>query len=352
MLPRVAVILINYKDYAQRFLAGCRDSLRLQDYPSADFRVYIVDNAASAETQAYLRSSYPEAVILSRPDGNYSAANNLGLRQAFADGFEYGVVANMDVVFDAQWLTQLVTAAWRDDAAGAVQSKILIYPASPAEAVSPKINTIGNIFQFLGFGFTDGYGQEDREIIGTPEIKGYGSGCSLLIKQEAFERIGGYDEEYYMYHDDFEVGLKLHLAGYKILLAPASIVYHKYEFSRSVSMLYYMERNRYLTLLIFYPFGLLLALLPSLLFMELGLIAFSIKSGWFKTRLRLYGYFLNPATWIKIRRRRQAIDRRRFRGLARGFSAKIEFQEIDNPLLRYIANPILVLYWRIIRFFL
>jgi GT2 family glycosyltransferase len=326
----------------------CRDSLRDQSYPTADFKVYIIDNASTPETESYLRSEYPEAVVLTRPDGNYSAANNLGLRHAFGEGYDYGVVANMDTKFDEKWLEGLVAAADNNKDAGAVQSKILLYPASPAEAARPRINTVGNAYQFLGFGFTRGYGEEDRLIEGTPEIKGYGSGCSLLIKKEAYEAVGGYDEDYYMYHDDIELGLKLRLAGYKILLAPASVVYHKYEFHRSVQMFYYMERNRYLTLIIFYPLWLLILLLPPLFLMELGLLGLSLKNKQFKTRLKIYAYFLNPKNWIRLIRRRRSFDHWRFGEIARGFAAKIEFSEIDNPLLRYFVNPLLVIYWRLI----
>ena len=348
MFPKTAIILINYKDYAKRFLSECRDSLRSQSYPSTDFKVYIVDNASSSETLAYLKHEYPEAVILDRQDGNYSAANNLGLRQAFADGFEYGVVANMDTKFDEEWLSELVSAAWQSDEAGAIQSKVLLYPNNPAEAAQPKINTLGNAYHFLGFGFTKGYNQEDYDIEGRPEIKGYASGCSLLIKKEAFEKIGGYDEEYYMYHDDVEVGLKLRLAGYKILLAPQSIVYHKYEFSRSVQMLYYMERNRYLTILAFYPVWLILLLAFPLAIMELGMLAYSVKNHLIKTRFRIYGYFLNPFNWPSLARRRRQVDRQRFGEIARDFASRIEFQEIDNPLLRYIVNPLMFVYWKLI----
>ncbi|KKQ34759.1 MAG: hypothetical protein US52_C0048G0002 [candidate division WS6 bacterium GW2011_GWA2_37_6] len=58
MQPKVGIILINYKDYAKRFLADCRDSLRLIDYPKDKYVVYIVDNATSPETRAYLQEIY------------------------------------------------------------------------------------------------------------------------------------------------------------------------------------------------------------------------------------------------------------------------------------------------------
>src|SRR6056297_1001122 len=102
MSEKVGIILVNYKDYVNKFLAECRDSLKQQSYP--DFNVYIVDNASSEESRRYIRNHYPEAIIVPRPDGNYSAANNAGIKKAGEDGCRYMVIANMDTRFDPDWL--------------------------------------------------------------------------------------------------------------------------------------------------------------------------------------------------------------------------------------------------------
>ena len=68
-------------------------------------------------------------------------------------------------------------------------------------------------------------------------------GSSFAVKKAVLDKIGGYNEEYYMYHDDLEMGWKAKLAGYKIVLAPKSVCYHKYGFSRSIKMVYYMKRT-------------------------------------------------------------------------------------------------------------
>ena len=315
-------------------------------------RIYIVDNAATPESAAYLKTEYPEAEIIPRPDGNYAAANNLGFRRAIQDGCEYLVVVNMDTEMPAAWLAELVKALENNPTAGIAQSKILLYPRNEGEKTQPKINSLGNIIHFLGFGFTDGYGQPDREIAAYPEIKGYASGCSFIIRSEVLEKIGAYNEEFFMYHDDLELSLKVKLAGYKIILAPRSVIYHKYEFSRSVNMRYYMERNRYLTLLIFYPAGLLwLIALPALI-MDLGILFFSFLNGWFKTEMKIYGYFCRGRNYAKIyaaRRRIKKLSVVPFSKIARDFSGKIEFQEIANPVLSYAVNPLLNLYWRAVK---
>jgi len=352
MSKKVGIILINYKDYAQRYLSACRDSLRAQDYEAELTQVYIIDNAATPESNDFLKNNYPEAIILPRPDGNYAAAGNLGFKQALADGVDYVVSVNMDTETDSRWLGELVKGLDNNPAAGLAQAKILLYPKNEAEKISPKINSLGNSFHFLGFGFASGYDEPDREISGYPEIKGYASGCSFIIRRVALEKIGGYNEEYYMYHDDIELSLKAKLAGYKIILAPQALIYHKYEFSRSVKMIYYMERNRYLTIFTFYPvYLLILVALPGVI-MDLGMLVYSMFGGWFKTEMKIYGYFFRLSTYAKIHQERKKISQLRkvpLRLLARGFVGKIEFQEIANPLLKYLVNPLFNFYWRIAR---
>lgn len=351
MSKKVGIILINYKDYAERFLSACRDSLRAQDYPIESTVVYIVDNASTPATEAYLKNVYPEARILVRDDGNYAAANNLGFEQAVADGCDYLVTVNMDTEMTPRWLSELVKALDDNLQAGIAQSKILLFPRNEEEKKNPRINSLGNIIHFLGFGFTSGYGEADREILGYPEIKGYASGCSFIIRAETFKKTGGYTEEFYMYHDDLELSLKVRLAGYKIVLAPKSVIFHKYEFSRSMRMLYYMERNRYLTLLIYYPANIFLLVgLPGA-FMDIAMIFYSIIGGWFKEEWKIWMYFSRYSTYVKIREARSKVKKIstiEFSEIARDFAGKIEFQEIANPLLKYIANPLMDLYWRLI----
>ena len=351
-MKKTAVIIVNYKNYAERFLRECRDSLRAQSYPKDLYQVYIIDNASSDSSRNYLKESYPEAIVVPRKDGNYSAANNAGIKKALEDGCEYFVIANMDAKFDKNWLAELINAVRSDEKIGIAQSKILLYPKTEEEWKKPKINSLGNIIHFLGFGFTKGYNEPDYEIKGFPEIKGYASGCSFIVKKEVIDKIGGYNEEYYMYHDDMEIGWKAKLAGYKIVLAPKSIMRHKYDFARSVLMLYYMERNRHIAMLTFYSPRTLLLIFPAAVFMDLGILLYSVPSGWFITKLKVYFYFLKPKSWLKIFKQRQKIKSFREikdRDIVRSFSGKVLFQEIENPVLKYIANPIFNFYWNIVK---
>jgi len=352
MNKKVGIILINYKDYAERFLASCRDSLRRQTYRPELIKIYIIDNASTPESLKYLKDNYPEASILIRDDGNYAAANNLGFKTAKNEGCDYLVTVNIDTEMDVSWLSELVLALENNAEAGLAQSKILLFPKTEEDKKQLKINSLGNVIHFLGFGFTSGYGEPDREILGYPEIAGYASGCSYIMRVEVLDKIGGYNEEYYMYHDDLEISLKAKLAGYKIILAPRSVIFHKYEFKRSTKMIYYMERNRYLTILTFYPGWLVILIgIPGLI-MDIGMLFFSLLNSWFREEMKIYTYFCSYKNYDKIlaeKRKIKSFKTQSFVNLAKHFSGRIEFQEITNPLLKYFVNPLFNIYWQIVK---
>lgn len=350
-MKKVGIILVNYKDYANKYLIACRDSLRTQTY--TNFQVYLVDNASSFESVEYLTGVYPEATILTRLDGNYCAANNLGMTTAIKNGCDYLVAANMDTEFDSNWLKELVAALDINQDAGVAQSLILLDPKNEAEHRDPLINTAGNLIHFLFFGFTSCYRQKKSELkIENYLDISYASGCSFIIRPEVYTEIGGYNEDYYMYHDDLDISLKARLTGHKVIIATKSEVFHKYEFERSVLMLYYMERNRLLSYFSFYSISYLILLAPLFIIMSLGMGLFAIKSGWFKTKLEVDLYFFKISTWRLIRKNRlqlQKITKKSPSAIRRTFVGTIEFQEIDNPILKYLVNPIFNFCWQLIK---
>lgn len=344
--------MINYKDYATRFLKDCIESLKRQTHP---FKLFIVDNSSTKNSREYIKKVTPEAEIIinegekiNKGNNGYALGGNQGMRAALKQDFEYVIVSNMDTIFDKDWLKNLVEAANRNKKAGAIQAKIMIFENKD------KINSTGNKLHFLGFGYCENYNVKDFEMEEDKKIN-YASGCSVLYKMDILREIGIYDENFFMYHEDSDISWRIWQAGYEVILAPKAIVYHKYEFNRSMLQFYYMERNRFLTILTNYKLGTLLLILPAFLMMELGLFGFSIKNKTWKTKLAVYWYFLNPIHWIKIYKDRiikQSHRRIPDKKIVKQFSGKLEFQKIENPILKYIANPLFSFYWTVVEQFI
>ncbi len=353
MLKRIAVILINYKNYAEEFLPTCWAGLIKQDY-AGEKKVFIVDNESSAESLALLKRVAPSAeIVINKDNDGFAKGNNDAIKLACRQKFDYIILFNMDAEAAGDCFSKLVAAAESEKEIGAAQARLMMF------SDKNKINSLGNVTHFLGFGYSEGNGQAYRETAGGSEPLAtkaicYPSGAAVLFKAEVLEKAGLFDEKFWMYNEDQDLGWRIWLAGYKCVLAPDALAYHKYEFKRSIKKYYYLDRNRIMAMLNNYHWATLILIFPAFLAMEIGLIFFSIKGGWFKEKLKVYAYFLSLKNWLGIfasRRRAQDLRKIKDKEIIKFFSGRIWYQEIGEWRLR-IANLFFNAYWRIIKVFI
>lgn len=343
---KVGIILVNYKDYAQRFLTPCLASIRALD-SAVRPDIFMVDNASTSESAAYLRVQSPEAhFIFNKNNDGFAKGNNDALLVMIAENYDYALLLNMDASLAPDALDELIRVAEANPSAGAVQARLMLNPEREL------INSLGNVTHFLGFGYCDAYRQpfhyKGREV----KDIAYPSGAAVLLRIEALRQTGLLDEEFWMYNEDQDLGWRFWLSGWKCLLAFKAVAYHQYEFSRSVSKYYWMERNRLLAAWKNYSLLSLILFFPPLLAMELGMSVFSLRSGWFKEKKKAWAYFFKPRNWLyllKARRQTQALRQVPDYKILPLFSGSIWYQEIANPILKYIVNPLFSLYFFIAR---
>ncbi|MFA4941969.1 MAG: glycosyltransferase, partial [Patescibacteria group bacterium] len=244
---------------------------------------------------------------------------------------------------------------------GAVQARLMLWPEKE------KINSLGNTTHFLGFGYCEGYGEriENLKNPSSPlyptdakALAGkqggdicYPSGAAVLFTAEVLKKVGLFDEEFWMYNEDQDLGWRIWLSGWKCVLAPEAVVYHKYEFAKSIKQYYWMDRNRMLSVIKNYHWLTLLLITPACLVMELGLVVFSLKQGWFKLKMKVWLYFLKPKTWrylLKMRKQVQSLRQIKDRDIVKMFSGKIWYQEISDWKLK-LVNPVFQIYWWAVR---
>lgn len=348
MNKKVAIILINYKSYAKLFLQESYDSLLNLNYPKENYCIYIVDNCSSKKSRKTIKKIAPNAKLIPSNGNGWGHGNNMGAKMATEDGFDdFFFFVNMDTAFDKNFLTEAIKTAINNKA-GIVQSKILLYKKNKGEYM---LNSKGNKITYLGFSYSAGDGKVDDTSNKEVEIN-TASGVGLLISKDVFSKINGCDEEYFMYQDDVELSFKVKLLGLKLFLAPKSIIYHKHEFERSIKMIYYIERNRIKFLLEFYKIKTLLLVFPAFIFMEIGMMPYVILNKWFLTKMKAYLFFLSPLNILKIIKKRKFIQKLRTindKEMMSEMVGVIEFQQIDNFVLKHIANPAFKLYWKIIK---
>ena len=374
--------MVNYKDYAEKYLADCLAGLKKQDY-AGEIKIFITDNESTAESYGCVKkildgnSPFPPPsqgghkiplaplinggkyeIIRNKNNDGFAKGNNDAIKKALEQGFEYVILFNLDTIIEPDCVKKMVEAAENNldsrlrgndkKEIGAAQARLMLWPEKE------KINSLGNITHFLGFGYTDGYGDEYKSPP-LPLLKGveicYPSGAAVLLTKEALKKVGLFDEEFWMYNEDQDLGWRIWLAGYGCVLAPGAAVYHKYEFSRSIKKYYWLDRNRIMAILKNYHWATLMLILPAFVVMEIGLIFFAYKNGWFYEKIKVYSYFLNLANWRRIMAERKKVQELRTvpdRKIVKMFSGKIWYQEIGGKRLR-VANALFNAYWKIIR---
>lgn len=345
MKNSIAVIISpNYKDYATQYLQACVESLRAQTLKQFD--IFLVDNETSNSSYALLQQLVPEAIILTcvKNEG-FAGGNNVALERVIEDGYEYVFLLNMDTIVAPDCLAALVQALDSESQAGAIQARLMLYPEQEL------VNSLGNEIHFLGFGYSRGYKELYVEKNQAPWEIAYPSGAAVLLRVSALKKIGCFDEELWMYNEDQDLGWRLWLAGFRCLLAPQAIVYHKYNFSRSIQKYYWLDRNRIIVILKNYHWLTLLLISPAFFIMEVGLILFALRGGYIKEKLHVWGYFFSIARWRQLLRKRRKIQKQRKvaeKNIIFLITGRIWYQEIGGPLLK-IANIFLGLYWRLVK---
>jgi GT2 family glycosyltransferase len=345
---RVAVVIVTHADYTQRYLEPCYRSLQCQTYPAADFEVFLVSNGVSESARDLVARMAPEARTVEHPSNlGWPGGSNSAIRIALAEGFQYVVTLNPDTVLEDTWLEALVSAADAQPEVHIFQSKILLHGTD-------TIQSLGNRLHYLGYAYCNGYGV-DRSAPPSRYPMDFASGAAMLVKREVFEAIGLFRSDYFIYYDDTEFCWRARLAGFNLGFVEGSVCYHKYHFQSRLSRLYYFQRNRLLNLLTLQRLRTIALTAPCLIVSELVLAGYFIGRGWGKTVWELVRYFLRPDTWVAIRARRREIGRLRKRpdaAIVKRFAGTIVFPEIESPVMRYVVNPLLGLYWAVTKPFL
>ncbi len=368
LLPKIGLIYLTYPTTnGQRDIDRCLSSLEKLSYPQDRIELICVESKGTlppikpwfeARWMPKSGTTLPRIHYVFRDEWiGFSGNNNLGLEKARELGCEYVHLTNEDTDVDSDYLLRAVERAERDPQVACVQSLILL---GDERAL---VNSCGNAFHYLGFGYSRGYRWSkeealrvlDRERKINPDLEiGYASGAAVLVRMAALEGEPLFDERFFSYHEDTDLCLRLRLRGWKTVIEPTSIVWHYYEFAKAKINFYWMERNRYVLVFSYYRPWTLFMFMPILIVLDMATLAFSWQRNWLEMKWRVYRDLCSLDFWRWIRLRRHSIQRERIlrdRTFLRNAVATIEFQEeaVRNPVLTFIGNPLLKAYWWVAR---
>lgn len=214
-MPRVSVIIPNYNGL--NYLPTCLEALRRQTY--RDYEVILVDDASHDDSLAWTRVHFPEVrlVALERNSGMAAACNR---GAAIAQG-EILVMLNSDTEAEPGWLEALVRTLDEHPRAGAAASKMLLFDRRDT------LHTAGDMMGKDGIPRNRGVWERDEgQYDAALEVFG-GCGGGVAYRRTAWEEVGGFDEQLFMYLEDVDLAWRLQLAGWEAVFAPQARLYHR-----------------------------------------------------------------------------------------------------------------------------
>ena len=252
--PTIRVVVVNWN--RKELLRRCLESLAHQTHPS--FEVVVVDNGSSDGSVEMVRDFteyYPSGLVILQNQENrgFCAANNQGFAGA---GNEFIALLNNDAEADPGWLQAMESAMRSSSGVGMVASKILVWEDPQ------RIDKVGHLIYMDGQNRGRGTGQLDHGQFDRVEEVLWPDGCACLYRRAMLDEIGGFDEDFFAYADDAELGLRARWAGWKCLYTPHAVVRHHRGATLgkgSGRRLTLIERNRVLLAVKMFPGNLLWA---------------------------------------------------------------------------------------------
>jgi GT2 family glycosyltransferase len=268
-LSDIAVIVVNYN--GGDLLGRCLGALVGQR--SASFDVVVVDNGSTDGSLEALGELPPNFLIIrSGRNLGFAAANNLGLRESRS---EWVSLLNPDAFPDPDWLSRLVGAARR-------RPEFDVFASRTVLADQPdQLDGAGDVYHVSGLFWRRGYGADSGSCFTDEDEVFTACAAAAMYRRSALEQVGGFDEDFFCYAEDVDLGFRLRLAGYRCLYLPDAVVAHvgsAITGRRSAFSIYHGHRNLVWAFVKNMPPSLFWLYLPAHLALNLASLA------WFTAR--------------------------------------------------------------------
>jgi GT2 family glycosyltransferase len=243
----ISVVIVNWN--RKELLRACLKSLAGQR--NVSFETIVVDNGSADGSADMAEREFGARVIRNKENRGFCAANNQGIGVARGT---FIALLNNDAEAEPDWLAELHRACSRGREVGMAASKILVWE-------NPKlIDKAGHLIFPDGQNRGRGTGSPDRGQFDREEEVLWPDGCAAMYRKEMLDEIGGFDEDFFAYGDDAELGLRARIAGWRCWYTPRAVVRHHRGATMgkgSAARLKLIERNRVLLAVKLFPWSLL-----------------------------------------------------------------------------------------------
>jgi len=337
--PTLSVLIVAYENRGD--LSKTLPAL-LPELGEGD-ELILVENKPGDGSAELVRELAPAARIVPMGgNAGFAAGINAGAEVAVG---ELLVILNPDAAPQPGW-GEAIRRPWVADRGwGAWQALV-------ADGELRCVNSAGNPLHFTGITWAGGHGRPLEPPPAAGEVT-VASGACLAIPARVWREVGGFPAEFFLYHEDVDLSIRIRAAGHAVGIEPAAVVAHDYEFGANAEKWFWLERNRLAFLIRNYPAPLLALLAPALLATEVALLAVSAAGGWGPQKLRANRAVLR---WLpRLLRERRRVQRQRSVSAAE-FASWLTpdlDSELISPLVRSRPARLLLRgYWRLVRLLL
>src|SRR5688572_7829820 len=259
------MLIVSYNSGA--WLARCLAALAAQQVQG--FRTIVIDNASTDGSADHLERDFPWVEVI-RPGKNlgFAAGNNLGA--ASAQDCEWLITLNPDAFPEPGWLGALLAAARANPQFSMFQARLI------AEADHRTLDGVGDIYHVSGLHWREGHMLPDSAVYDRPREIFSPCAAAAMYRRDAFQQAQGFDEDFFCYAEDVDLGFRMRLAGHRALYVPDAVVYHVGSGTtgwRSDFSAYHGQRNLVWTYVKNMPGRLFFTCLPWHLAMNLASVA-------------------------------------------------------------------------------
>jgi GT2 family glycosyltransferase len=289
-LPSVTVVVLAWRD--EPWLADCIGALEASTGLSR-LEIVLVDNGATGDAVDALAGRDGLTVIRAGRNLGFAGGCNLGAARATGDVVAF---VNSDAVVAPEALHHLAVTALEPGVGIATGSIRLGHDPD-------RLNSGGNEVHLLGIGWAGAFGEPAGDHTRRRTVAS-ASGAGMAMARPTWERLGGFCERYFAYHEDAELSLRCWQQGLSVEFVPEAAIVHHYEFSRNPDKLFLLERNRGIFLLTLYEGRTLLLLAPFLVLFEAAILAASFRDGWAGRKVAGWVWLVRNRRWLRETRHR------------------------------------------------
>jgi GT2 family glycosyltransferase/glycosyltransferase involved in cell wall biosynthesis len=242
-LPTVSVIVVNYRGAEDTVtcLRALREDL---DYPAGALQIICVDNASGDGSAAKIRAVGGVEVLEAPANLGFAGGCNLGARHATGTVLAF---LNNDARPAPGWARAAVEVLRGEPTVAAVASKVLDWDGATIDFVDAGMTWFGMGYKRHAGEPATGHDQP-RDVL-------FATGSAMFVRAGVFRELGGFDERFFMFYEDVDLGWRLNLRGWRVRYEPRSLAYHRHHASVSTvdtedgaREWYLLERNALATL--------------------------------------------------------------------------------------------------------